>query len=162
MQEDPAAPVMLWQCLNELAAAQPGVLKMVVVFMGSYGAARLRGVNRAMRKAVNRTVTTVAYYQHTADSTCDLATRFPDANCLKVVHVRPCTTIVEGLQDETYFLRHIVEVSPALLAMIQHLDLQLHGAPANQRLVDSLVEFLSRCVGWHYAPGLQAALIRSA
>ena len=133
---------LFWQSLVELAATTPAVLKMVLNNMG-YGAAnRLRRVNRAMRSAVNRTVSTVRVDVHgpTIDGR-DLAVVFEEANALRV----KWNTQPADAAEVAIFLSHIFQTSPLLVAKIHTLTMELRGMPRSTSLAGFVAEFLSRC-----------------
>jgi hypothetical protein len=73
------------QLLLRIASTHPEVLRLVICRMPEGGAARLRRVNRALRLAVNSTVTTVACTLSSGLPHTDLGTAFPNANRLRVV-----------------------------------------------------------------------------
>jgi hypothetical protein len=76
--------VAFWQYLEVVAAADEHVFSSILAQLPKGGAACLRGVNRATRRAVNRTVTRVICGRSAVCNDKELATVFPGANALVV------------------------------------------------------------------------------
>jgi hypothetical protein len=136
-------PGTFWQCLEELAATQATAFKLVVVHLGRFNAEQLRRVNRSMRRAVNRTITTVVCKQTAMLGRIDLATAFPEASSLHVMWEASTATSV----DAAIFISHILESSPSFLSRVQQLLMRLGSLSlsSNSGVVGSIAELLSRC-----------------
>jgi hypothetical protein len=144
---DPNEPPLFWQRLEHLAATHAAVFKLVVGHLDTRTARALRGVNRAMRLAVNSAVTTVVCkYDAPFDRRLDLGLVFTDASCL-VVDLQPPHPSKLTAADTAIFLNHVSKWSPVLLAKIQSLRMTIHSMPVNiGTLAGSLAAFLSRWV----------------
>jgi hypothetical protein len=134
-------PDLFWQCFEQLASTHAAAFKLVVEHLPKNGAARLRGVSRAMRQAVNRTVTTVVCSAPLAPfGSLDLALRFPEASRLIVQLYQLAATEVAMI------FSHLCTSSPALLSKIQSLRMELHSSTVDSGSVArSVAELLSRC-----------------
>jgi hypothetical protein len=153
--DEPLALATFWQNVEELAATFATVFKLVVAYLDRQETATLRGVNRAMRQAINRTVTTVVYSPQADLLLCDLALVFPEASRLFVSWMARYPIVATAEEADIVFNR-ILESSPVLLQKIQSLSMQLVGMPASKSLAGCMAEFLARC-GFDVAPSATTA-----
>jgi hypothetical protein len=132
----PQGRVAFWRRFEDVAASHPDVLRIISVACSLH----LRGATRAMRDAVNRSVTTVQLQYDATLNDHDLATVFPAAGRLDVKG---------GYQLEAAgvasWLHHIMTCSPMLLQKIHHLHLFLFRTLESESAVRSVAELLSRC-----------------
>jgi hypothetical protein len=134
-------PALFWQQLECLADTHAAVFRLVVGHLEAGTAHALRGVNRAMRFAVNRAVTTVCCTYDVPFHQNDAGVVFREASCLVVDLQPPSAT------EAATFLSHISESSPELLARIQSLRMTLHLLTGDIDISSgSVAAFLSMCV----------------
>jgi hypothetical protein len=143
--EGPHAHAAFWECVEDLAAAYGAVFKLVLAYLNRDEASSLRRVNRAMRRAVNRAVTTLMYNPHSPILQFDLALAFPEASRLCVSWTAQAPSAATA-DDADAVLTGIMDSSPLLLRKIQSLEMQLTGMPSSTSLARSMAEFLSTCV----------------
>jgi hypothetical protein len=118
------APALFWRHLERLSSTHAPAFSLVVAHLEKGRAKVLRQVNRAMRQAVNRTVTTVGWNDHVPRACRDLALVFPEAR---------------GLRISCQGTKSFAEWSPGLLGKIQSVTLSVSAEASS-----SAVEFLAR------------------
>jgi hypothetical protein len=135
-----------WRRFERVAGNHVNVLRHVLGLTQSskHTADQLRGSSRAMREAVNRSVTTVHCQLGACASIDELATVFPYADRLDV-HGQPLDEGDTG-SNASDWLHKIMDSSPLLLQKIQSLSLCLHGRHENDAAARGLADLLSRCV----------------
>ena len=101
----------------ELSAAGPDLLRLVCNHLRRRDRRSLRGVNRAMRRSVNATVTHIACEPASLPAR-ELLHVFPNVSSLDL---RLATLEV----DLAWFILHLARSSGRMLARIQHLKLEV-------------------------------------
>jgi hypothetical protein len=135
-------PHLFWRYFAKVCETNDAIFQLMISQMPPGASRRLRQVNRAMRAAVNRTVTTVTCSLTGPRFEGELATSFPQADRLDV--------IFDGSEDVTHvdvslFLDYIPATSPALVSRLVALDMDLGSAASDQDIAAAVASFLSRC-----------------
>jgi hypothetical protein len=133
---------MFWRCFANVCGTHDTILQLMISQMPAGASGRLRRVNRGMRAAVNRTVTTVVVNMTGPCSENELAASFPQAEKLRVLLDSPheITHV-----DVSQCLEYIMSTSPALLSKLVALKMDLGSAGTDQDVTLAMASFLSRC-----------------
>jgi hypothetical protein len=128
----------------DIAASKTAVLHHVILHMGSGGAAAMRGVGRALRGAVNRTVSRVVCSVDTLPINVNLATVFPAAYILQLQLHPKVAGGVFGPEDARLFFKNFMACSPALVEKVHFLQLDMRAVDDAGSTADAVADFLSR------------------
>jgi hypothetical protein len=147
-----------WQRFTAISNV-PGVFKLLLKCLSKESERLLRGVDRAMRRAVNRTVTEVRYdlrrwdradrgpYTHPEQ---DLAEAFPDADQLVFAFTEHKAGYGPTMIDHHVQLGRIATASPRFVSKLRVLEIRFESRCIAE-IVDVLAELLPR-----YARTLQS------
>jgi hypothetical protein len=136
-------PYRFWRHFAKFCETHETILQLVIRQLPAGASGCLRQVNRAMRAAVNRTVTTVACNLTGPRFEGELAESFPEADNLRI-NFSSSEHITHV--DVSLFLEYILATSPALVSKVVALDLNLGLAATEDAVTASVASFLFRCV----------------
>jgi hypothetical protein len=130
-----------WARFLAIIATGPDLLSAVCQHMSSIDRKSLHSVNRAMRAAMNATVTTMRCNQRTLPSNQQLHEVFPNASSL--------TVCIEGfrmnMNEWRTYLQQLAVNSALLLARLRHLHLTVQPAKMTEAAeIQAILEFLTR------------------
>jgi hypothetical protein len=130
------AAQLFWGSFLELSTAGPDLLRVVCNHLSRYERQVLRGVDRAMRRAMNTTVTHVTCPVTTLPAQ-DLLEVFPNATYLKLT--------VFGAIDSCALLEWMVSGSARLLASLHHLSIDIDAeAIEAAEVIPAMLNLISR------------------
>jgi hypothetical protein len=131
---------VFWARFLDLATTSPDLLSTVCKHLTSMERQSLRGVNRAMRVAMNATVTSVRCSELTTPTGQQLHEVFPHLSSMRL-----CVqaSVVDGWRVP---LLQLVGNSALLLGKLRHLTLVVRPAPMTDATeIEVILELLARC-----------------
>jgi hypothetical protein len=143
--EPARGPVLFWKHLVYVATTHPNVLQRIIQHSASGAAARLRGVNRDMRAAVNRTVTSVTCDLELGLLDKDMATVFPGAYELRVCVAKRFSLRKVSANEVILFLDHVRSTSPMLMQQVHSVLMELGRLSDVSSIAEAVAEFMARC-----------------
>jgi hypothetical protein len=138
-------PTDFWNLFTYVAATNTDVLQHIIFYMPAGGAACLRGVNRAWRSAVNRTVQGVVCRISTLPADVELAAVFPEAHSLRLQLQSGEGTSAVQPEAAPLVFQQITSSSPELVKRVQSLQLCMQFVTNVERTAGAVADFLARC-----------------
>jgi hypothetical protein len=130
------------QCIAYILGTHATIRHLVLSHLEKVDTETLRGINRAMRAAVNQSVTTIQCGIQAPRCETELAMTFPAATKLRVSMLQlGCSTEL----DACVVLEYVMATSPALLTKVLAVSLGLGIIRSCEDITPTVANFLSRC-----------------